>query len=285
LPGAFESWKKIKKVAKRMIIGPSAYLDRPLYQLEYESLRWFDYWLKGVDTGIMKEPQVQLFLQGTGRWMSANSWPLPQTKWTPFFLHEGSLMCERDYWPNEGSDSYFDSPWSRGYLEYFSPGLVEKTEVVGPLAAKVFVSTTDNEVFLSLRLFQVDEKEDRKILTGGWLRGSHRAIDLSRSEPWQPYHDHKKAEPLEPGTIYELNIGLVPTANVFKPKSKIGIRISSVDYDQESSIGGIGGGHIKRQRPSRITVFHDDEHPSQLLLPITAGNLLGTYISEGKPYV
>jgi predicted acyl esterase len=53
LPGAFRSWDNLK-VPKKMLIGPPAYLDRPLYQLQYESLRWFDYWLKGIDTGIMK---------------------------------------------------------------------------------------------------------------------------------------------------------------------------------------------------------------------------------------
>lgn len=55
LPGdirAFEKWKGPKKVT----IGPPVYLDRPVYQYAYESLRWFDYWLKGIDTGIMDEP-------------------------------------------------------------------------------------------------------------------------------------------------------------------------------------------------------------------------------------
>ena len=284
LPAAFESWEKIR-APKRMIIGPPAYLDRPLYQLEYESLRWFDHWLKGIDTGIMSEPPIELFEQNTDSWKDATTWPLPQTKWTPFYLHEGSLLCERDYWANEGCDSFFDSPWSRGYIEYFSPGLVEETEVIGPVVANLYVSTTDSEAFFSLRLFEVNDQGQRKILTGGWLRGSHREIDSSRSKPWQPVHPHTRAEPMEPGRIYELKIGLVPTANLFRAKTKIGLRISSVDYDAETSIAGIAGGHIKRQRPSRITVFHNDDHPSNLLVPITAGNLLGTYISEGKPYV
>ncbi len=51
---AFEHWKGPKK----MLVGPRIYLDRPQYQYDYESLRWFDYWLKGVDTGIMDEPPV-----------------------------------------------------------------------------------------------------------------------------------------------------------------------------------------------------------------------------------
>ena len=130
LPAAFRNWERIKS-PKKMIIGPPAYLDRPLYQLEYESLRWFDHWLKGNDTGMMKEPAIQLFVTRTRRWKSAESWPLPETKWTPFYLHENGLLSERDYWPNEASDSYFDSPWSRGSLTYYSPEMVEETEMIG----------------------------------------------------------------------------------------------------------------------------------------------------------
>ncbi|MGI0080023.1 MAG: CocE/NonD family hydrolase [Nitrososphaerales archaeon] len=284
LPAAFASWELIK-TPKRMIIGPPAYLDRPVYQLEYESLRWFDHWLKGIDTGMMEEPPILLFVQNTGRWKKASSWPLPETKWTPFYLHEDSLLCERDYWPNEGSSSFFDSPWSRGYIEFFSPPLVEETEVLGPLAANIYASTTDSEVFWSLRVFEVDAKEGRKILTGGWLKGSHREVDASRSKPWYPFHPHARSEPLEPGKIYEFKIGIVPTGILLKAGAKLGLRISCVDYDSETSIGGIAAGHLKRQRPSRITVFHDEHHPSHLLVPVTDGNVLGTFISGGKPYV
>ena len=59
LPGAFRSWRNWRG-PKKMVIGPPVYLDRPLYQYQYESLRWFDYWLKGIDTKIMDEPPIRL---------------------------------------------------------------------------------------------------------------------------------------------------------------------------------------------------------------------------------
>ena len=85
LPGAFRSWENLK-VTKKMIIGPPAYLDRPVSQLQYESLRWFDYWLKGIDTGIMQEPPILIYVIGTHEWKKAQEWPLPETRWTPFYL-------------------------------------------------------------------------------------------------------------------------------------------------------------------------------------------------------
>jgi hypothetical protein len=51
-----------------------------------------------------------------------------------------------------------------------------------------------------------------------------------------------------------------------------------------NSLESIAAGHIRRQSGSRVTVYHNEEYPSHLLLPVTAGNVIGTYISGGKPY-
>ena len=281
LRGALRSWESIQST-KRMIVGPPVYLDRPLYQMQYESLRWFDHWLKGMDTGITKEKPIKLFVMGTNKWKEADEWPLPETKWTPFYLHENSLLSEKDYWPNEGSDSYFDSPWGRESLEYLSPTLVEDTEVIGPIVANIFASTTDKEILWSLRLFELDQEEKRNILAAGWLRGSLRAVDEKRSKPWFPFHQYNNPEPLEPGKIYEFKIDIIPTAKLFRAGTKFGLRISSTDLDPETPLGFLASTHLKRQYPARITVYHDDDHPSSLVLPITSGNLLGTFMSGGK---
>lgn len=284
LPGTFRSWENLA-VPKKMMIGPPVYLDRPLYQLQFESLRWFDYWLKEINTGIMEEPPVRLFVMGTNQWKEANEWPLPETKWTPFYLHEDRLLCEREHWPNEGHDSFEDSPWGRGSLEYYSPVLVEDTEVIGPIVLNLYASTSDEEVLWFVSFREVDQQGNEKILTRGWLRGTHREVDEKCSKPWAPFHPHTKSEPLIPNKIYEYNIPLVPTANLFKAGSRIAIKVSCVDDDPKHPLEGVAAGHIRRQSPSRITVYHNAENPSHLLIPVTKGNILGTFISGGKPYV
>jgi predicted acyl esterase len=284
LPGAFRSWENLRG-PKKMIVGPQAYLDRPVYQLQYESLRWFDYWLKGVDTGIMDEPPVRLFLMGTHQWREATEWPLPETRWTPFYLHENGLLWEREHYPNEGYTSFADSPWARGYLEFTSPPLVEETEVIGPAVLTLYASTTDDEVLWFVSLWEVAPDGRERVLTRGWLRGSHRAVDPARSAPWLPVHPHTDAEPLRPGTPYEFQIQIMPTANLFKGGSRFKLRIACADDEPAHSLDAIATGHIRRQAPSRVTVYHDDAHPSCLYLPITRGNILGTYISGGGPYI
>ncbi len=282
LPGAFRGWENLKGT-KKMVIGPPFYLDRPLYQFQYESLRWFDYWLKGIETRIMDEPPVRLFVMGTNQWKEANEWPLPETKWTPFYLHEDRLLSEHEHWPNEGSDSFEDSLWHRGYLEYSSPPLVEDTEVIGPIALNLYASTTDKEAFWFISLREVDQQGKERILTRGWLRGTHREVDLTRSKPWAPYHPHTKSEPLIPNKIYEFNISLIPTCNLFKAGSKIKLKISSTeDIPAKDAFEQIAGGQLRRQSASRITVYHDANIPSHLLLPITKGNVIGTFMSGGK---
>jgi hypothetical protein len=285
LTGAFRSWEGLKG-PKKMIIGPPAYLDRPVYQLQYESLRWFDYWLKGVETGIMDEPPIRLFMTSTRRWKNAEEWPLPETKWTPFYLHENGLLWEREHFPNEGSTSFGDSPWGRGALEFCSSPLVEETEVIGPVLLNLYASTSDDEVFWFISLREVDPEGNEKVLTRGWLRGSHREIDPKRSRPWEPFHPHTRSEPLTPDQIYEFKIPIVPTGHLLRAGSRIKLRITCTDDAQPPhSLEAIAGGHIRRQSPSRVTVFHNADYPSSLLLPITMGNIIGTYIDGAKPYL
>lgn len=284
LPGAFRSWEQTQS-PKRMIVGPPAYLDRPLYQLQYESLRWFDQWLKGINTHIMDEPPIRLFVMNTGEWRSSNEWPLPETKWTPFYLHSGGLLSEHELWPNEGYDSFNDSPWGREALEYTSPPLVENTEVIGPIVLNLFVSSTDTDAFIFASLREADPQGNERILTRGWLRASHRAIDPARSKAWQPYHPHDRVEPLCPGEVYELPIEILPTSNLFRAGSRIKLRISGFDDPPRHPLEMIATGHVTRLNASRVTIYHDDDHPSSLVLPITRGNVEGTFITGGKPFI
>jgi predicted acyl esterase len=284
LPAAFRSWENLK-VPKKMIIGPPIYLDRPVYQLQYESLRWFDYWLKGIETQIMSEPPIRLFVMGTNDWKEANEWPLPETKWTAFYLHDNGLLSEREHWPNEGFTSFEDSPWGRGSLEFCSPKLVENTEIIGPIVLNLYASTTDDEVLWFISLREVDSQGNERILTRGWLRGTHREVDPKRSKLWEPFHPHTKSEPLIPDKIYEYKIPIVPTGNFFKAGSIIKLKIACIDDPPKHPLETVATGHLWRQSASRISIYHNADYPSYLLLPITKGNILGAFISGGKPYL
>ncbi len=57
-------------------------------------LRWLDYWLKGTDTGIMNEPEIAIYDNGTGKWRYENEYPLTRTRWEKYYLHTGLAMNE-----------------------------------------------------------------------------------------------------------------------------------------------------------------------------------------------
>lgn len=282
LPGAFRSWENWRG-PKKMTIGPPFYLDRPLYQYQYESLRWFDHWLKGVDTGMMEGPPIKLFVTETGEWKTATEWPLPETRWTPFYLHSNGLLSEHEFWPNEGSTTFEDSHFNRDSLTFLSPPLVENTEVMGPIVLNVYASTTDTEVLWFVSLLDIDLEGHETLLTRGWLRGSQKQVDKKRSKPWQPFHPHTRREPLAPGEVYEFNIEVRPYGILFQAGHRIGLRIKCIDAEKPANfLQAIATGHLWRQASSRVTVYHNAEYPSHLLLPITKGNIIETYMSGGE---
>src|SRR5438128_8958915 len=64
--------------------GPNARIE-----LHETQLRWFDYYLKGIDTGILDEPPVKIFVMGENVWRDEREWPLARTRYTPWYLHSG----------------------------------------------------------------------------------------------------------------------------------------------------------------------------------------------------
>ncbi len=70
--------------------------------------------------------------------------------------------------------------------------------------------------------------------------------------------------------------------NLFKAGSRIAVKISCVDDEPKNPLELIGTGSLRRTAVSRVTVFHNEDYPSYLLLPITKGNILNTYFSGGK---
>ena len=69
------------------ITGDIDFGDNVLIDLYKEQLRWYDYWLKGIDNGIMDEPRVKVFVMGANRWREADDWPIPGTQYVPHYLH------------------------------------------------------------------------------------------------------------------------------------------------------------------------------------------------------
>jgi predicted acyl esterase len=175
-------------------------------------LRWYDHWLKGMDTRVMEGPPIQLYIQGENTWRSENEWPLKRTQWREFYLAGSAKGREGTLAESAGSEQTrqleFDPASNEAFhgeprLTYRTEPMAREMELTGPLALYLQAgsSARDTDWLVSV----ADEGPDGKVheLCKGWLRSSHRKIDPARSTPAKPYHPHTAAEPMEPGAVYE----------------------------------------------------------------------------------
>jgi predicted acyl esterase len=258
--------------------------------------RFFGHFLKGQDTGWDEQPTVQLQVRHPGeRFVERheNEWPLARTRWTKYFLDANDLTLSDDPAVQDGAVSY--AGFGDG-VTFLTPPLQSETELTGPLAAKLFVSsaTEDADLFLVVRVFGPDLKEvvfhgaldPHTPVAQGWLRASHRKLDKELTLPYRPYHTHDETEPLAPGEVYELDVEIWPTCLVVPPGHRIALTVRGKDYvypgdisDSGEKLAGVwnGVGPFKhddpRDRPAEIfggavTVHTGPQRQSHLLLPV-----------------
>lgn len=257
--------------------------------------RFFDHFLKDEDTDFGDTPRVQLNIRRPGEqfeWRGEDEWPLARTRWTEYNL-AADLSLTTSFVGQPGSLEY--EALGEGLL-FTSDPFSEETEITGPLAARLFISSTtaDADLFLIVRLFDPEGAEvtfegstdPNTPIANGWLRASHRALDQAASRPWQPYHPHDRVEPLTPGQVYQLDIEIVPTCVVVPAGYRLGLWVRGRDYEYQGPLDEYGqtfyyatrgtGGMTHADpddRPhevfgGRVTVHVGPDHHSHLLVPI-----------------
>jgi predicted acyl esterase len=273
LKGAFDGYLGTGRIPKRLLIGPQPFPRRPWGGYHYEMLRWYDHWLKGMDTRVMEGPPIQLYIQGDDRWRSEHEWPLARTQWRNFYLGgspDGRQGVLTEVAGNEQARRYeFDPSAPEALLGeprliYRTKPLEREMELTGPLALYLQAASTARDI--DWLVFMADESPDGKVreLCKGWLRASHRKIDPGRSTPPKPYHPHLTSEPIEPGVVYEYPIEIWPICNVFKPGHRIRLEIANID----SMIATHGRRHLSIQAKATNTIQEGGKNPSRLLVPV-----------------
>lgn len=274
-----------------------------------ELLRWYDYWLKGLDNAIMDEPPVQYWMQGAGAFRTATGWPPPEVAYRALYLrggegspmhslNDGGLVFEAP--SGEAQPSVIEVPdpsWSgsdglgtavlsrsgvpdriRRILTFTTPPLDAPLEIAGPIRLVLHAASTDTDIDFVVRLadqpplsdddaqllHRLDLPPQARVVSRGWLRASHRAVDAELSTPGRPWHPHLHAEPLEPGNTYAFDIEIWPTAWRFERGHRIRLEIAPGDspyFDRPVT-------HHFRIREATDRIFHDGRHPSRLMLPV-----------------
>jgi hypothetical protein len=297
LSGAQNYFAGLSGPKKLIFIGPS-HPDRPLRALRNEMLRWYDYWLKGVETGTLGEPTVTYWVMGANEWRTSSDWPAPDTVWTTLYLNSWERLTAEPLALGSNDefvppDAFVQMPPTQtnqiAKLRYLSEPLGADVLVAGPLALTLFAEIDQDDtnwiVILkdvgpdeSVRTAREGEREIRgdlreRELTRGWLKASNRALDPQRSRPWKPWHrlTREARRKVTPGEITEYQIEILATANLFRRGHRICIEIASADLPT-----GVSGTtnveyipyHISSSRTTLHKIYHDAKRPSRLLLPV-----------------
>lgn len=267
-----------------------------LIDLDLEQTRWYDYWLKGIDNGIMEEPRVKLFVMGANRWREVDEWPLPDTQYTPYYLHSGgranSLFGDGSLSTvppeEESADEYVYDPehpvvtiggstccseatvaaslgpkdqrpneYRADVLVYTTAPLDQDVEVTGPVKAVLYAASSARDTDFTAKLVDVHP--------GGYAMNVAQGIQRARyRDSWE------RPALLEPGRVYEYTIDLWSTSNCFRRGHRIRLEIASSNFPQFDRNPNTGNpfGMDAELVTAKQTVLHDRERPSHVLLPV-----------------
>jgi predicted acyl esterase len=236
--------------------------------------QFFDHFLKGEPNGWLEGPRVRLQVRHVDKFVERHEddWPIARTRWTKYHLEPTQQGLSTE--PPRATAALSFKALGDG-LTFVTAPLAAETEITGPIAARLTVSssTTDADLFLVLRLFTPDFKEivfqgaldPHTPVAQGWLRASQRKLDAAKSLPHRPYHAHDQKQPLTPDTPYTLDIEIWPTSIVVPAGYRIGLSVRGRDYVYP---GGSGGrlSNMKNEFTGCGPFLHDDARDRPLAL-------------------
>ena len=225
---------------------PHIALPAPAIGFLQESLRWWDCWLKGIDTGVTDDPAYIAYMQDSteprpwyderpGRWISEPAWPSPNIERGIYFLNRDGLgdqaasetaltvcspqttgvasgaFCAMWMGPEMPTDQREDDA---GSLVFDSLPLDEITEIFGAPVIEVELSVDRPQAFLAARLCDVAPGGASSRVTYGVLNLCHR-------------DGHENPQILEPGKRYRLRLQLDDAAHSFAAGHRIRLALST----------------------------------------------------------
>ena len=284
-------WRATKKtvVGERNIGDARLNYDEQIYD-------WFDLWLKGEDNGFKERtPRVQYYTMGKNKWQAADQWPPAQAEMTTFYLgSEGNAnslngdgtLSQTSPVGDSPSDQFVYDPMNpvmshggnvcctgnaiqggamdqqqmearQDILVYTSEPLEKGIEVTGFIESTLYVGSDAKDTDFTIKLIDV------------YPDGT--AYNLDETIQRARYREgYDKEVFMEDGEVYKLEMTPLATSNYFKKGHRIRIEISSSNFPRFTRNLNTGGNNFDETESvvARNRVFHSDEHPSQISLPI-----------------
>jgi len=282
---------------QKLIVGPWGHgkIEEVTYPRESvvnsteEALRWFDYWLKGKDNGIMDEPPVRYYVMGDvasagapgNEWRTSLAWPVPARP-TSYYLKNGGALVSSMPAEQESSDAYAYDPKNpvptigganlsikkgpmdqraigprKDILKFVTPALGSPVEVTGRVTVELWGESDAPDTDWMVKLIDVyPDGTERLVLDSAararFREGVDREVFMKKSE------------------VYKFTIDLWSTSLIFNKGHRIAIHVTSSNdprYDPNPNTGK----PLRADDETRIAhnaIHHDRAHPSRVLLPI-----------------
>ncbi|MEK0156205.1 CocE/NonD family hydrolase [Arthrobacter oryzae] len=277
LDGTIELFNELRG-PKKLDIGPYPPMQsRPFIEEHDKMFRWYDYWIKGIDNGVMDEPAVSVFVEGSREVVTADQWPPKDVEYTSLYLRpRHALSTEPEPMGAEYAvpDGFYQAPLTVTdkveIISWSTPVFEEATEMIGAGAAHIFAEIDQPDTNFILRLWDYAPSGKRQLITSGYLKASHRELD-GRTTEGNPYHPHTRSVPVEPGTVEEYVLRLYPFANTFMPGHKLTVELSNAEplADEHNALLPPDAFHLPVGRPVTHKIYRDAAHHSRLVLPFT----------------
>jgi putative CocE/NonD family hydrolase len=305
------NYERLKQhVNTRLLMGPWTHVDgsvgkglpgngvpESLSQIE---LRWFDHYLKGMNTNIAAIPKVTQWAWGDNRFETQADWPDPRLSPTREYFRSGKALSPSAPTTSEAPDQFVQNPvagictesttqWTAGLggqipctddnrtdeatsggTSYTTPPLANDLRLDGPMMADLWVSTTARDAIATVRVTDVAPDGTSTDLTDGWLAASFRKLDPTRSryvngqllQPWHPF-TRDSVLPVPAGQPMELQVEVFPTNAVIGKGHSLRIDVEGGDFPHAMPPAPT----FLNELGGTVNVLHDPQHPSYIALP------------------
>ena len=269
----------VLKGPEKADIGPYPPMQsRPWVEEHDKMFRWYDYWIKGIDNGVMDEPRGERLRRGLARGGHRRAvaaegrripvaLPAPAPQAVPRAGADGPRARRAGRLLPGTADG--DRPGGDPHLEHRAVRAGHRAD----RHRRRPPVRRDRPAGHQLHPAALGRRTERQpqLITTGYLKASHRELD-ERTTEGNPYHPHTRTVPVEPGTIQEYVLRLYPFANTFLPGHRLVAELSNDEplSDEHNALLPPDAFHLPVGRPVTHKIYRDALHPSRLVLPFTA---------------
>ena len=258
-----------------------------------DELRWFDYWLKGKDNGIMDEPPVRYYMMAAARkgdfskknqWRTAETWPPNETKRERWYFTDKMKLSTTIPTTTKSKTSYTFDPADpvktfggqnlrlplgpmdqrdvgerTDYLRFETEDLTEDVSIAGKIDLEFFAATDGLDTDFMVKLVDVYPDGYEALV-----------IDTALRTRYRNGRRTSDIDMMSPGKPEKMNVDLWHSAITFEKGHRIAVHVTSSNYPrfEVNPNTGAAPGEVTQPRIATNTIYHDAEHPSAIILPV-----------------